>query len=156
MAILHETGFSPRRLEIEITESALVGDLETAKSILGTLQRLGIKIALDDFGTGYSSLYHLRELQLDKIKIDRSFVQSMRDNRESEKIVHAILGLTKNLGLPTVAEGIENAEMLKLMDECGCELGQGYYFGKPMPAQQVDAYVRRDKVGEIGKRRKTG
>lgn len=141
MAALSETGFPPRRLELEITETSLVADVETAKSIIATLQGLGIKVILDDFGTGYSGFYHLRELRLDKIKIDRSFVQSMRENLESEKIVHAILGLTKSLGLPTVAEGIEDAELRQLMIESGCELGQGYYFGKPMPAHEANMAV---------------
>jgi predicted signal transduction protein with EAL and GGDEF domain len=91
LAVLSEADFPPNRLEIEITENALVADLETAKTILQSLQNVGIKIALDDFGTGYSSLYHLRELKLDKIKIDRSFIQSMKDNPESAKIVYGIL-----------------------------------------------------------------
>lgn len=136
MAILSEMDFPPRRLEIEITETALVADIDTARSILRTLQSLGIRISLDDFGTGYSSLYHLRELKLDKIKIDKSFVMSMGDP-ESRKIVHAILGLSRSLGLPTVAEGIEDAALLDLITRCGCELGQGYYFGKPMPAAEA-------------------
>lgn len=138
MAILWETDFPPRRLEIEITETALVADIEQAKSVLSALQGLGIRISLDDFGTGYSSLYHLRELHLDKIKIDKSFVMSMGDP-ESRKIVHAILGLSRSLGLPTVAEGIEDAGLLDILTECGCELGQGYYFGKPMPAGEARA-----------------
>ena len=103
LGILAREGFPPGRLDIEITETALVADIQTARGILTTLQGLGIKISLDDFGTGYSSLYHLRELKFDKVKIDRSFVQAMLENAESEKIVDAILGLTKNLDLPTVA-----------------------------------------------------
>jgi EAL domain-containing protein (putative c-di-GMP-specific phosphodiesterase class I) len=94
---------------------------------LTTLQNSGIKVCLDDFGTGYSSLYHLRELKFDKVKIDRSFVQSMQNNPESEKIVDAILGLTKNLNLPTVAEGIEDLAVLLRLAAKGCEFGQGYY-----------------------------
>jgi diguanylate cyclase (GGDEF)-like protein len=137
LAILTQENFPPSRLEIEITETALVSDIETAKMILTALQSVGIKISLDDFGTGYSSLYHLRELRFDKIKIDRSFVQSMEDNRESEKIVDAILSLAKSLGLPTVAEGIENTDVVRHLVDMGCEFGQGYYFGKAMTAQDA-------------------
>ena len=137
LAILAQESFAPARLDVEITETALVSDITTAKSILTTLQSLGMKVCLDDFGTGYSSLYHLRELKFDKLKIDRSFVQSMRDNPESEKIVDAILGLTKNLNLPTVAEGIEDLAVLLRLAAKGCEFGQGYYFGKAMTADSA-------------------
>ena len=141
--ILREEGMSPRRLEVEITESALVSDLTTAKVILMALQAQGITICLDDFGTGYSSLYHLRELNFDKIKIDRSFVQAMRGNAESEKIIDAILGLTGSLHLPTVAEGIEDAATLRMLEAKGCALGQGFYFGKAMPAAAASALLAR-------------
>jgi diguanylate cyclase (GGDEF)-like protein len=137
LGILVQEDFSPARLEIEITETALVSDIKTAKTILTHLQSLGITVALDDFGTGYSSLYHLRELKFDKVKIDKSFVQAMLDNGESEKIVDAILGLAKNLHLPTVAEGIEDPAVLRRLAERGCEYGQGYYFGKAMTADHV-------------------
>jgi diguanylate cyclase (GGDEF)-like protein len=136
-AILAEEGFTPARLEVEITETALVSDIETAKSILTAFQSQGIKVCLDDFGTGYSSLYHLRELKFDKVKIDRSFVQSMLENPESEKIVDAILSLTKNLNLLTVAEGIEDPDVLMRLAAKGCEFGQGYYFGKAMSAESA-------------------
>jgi len=144
LAILAQEGFAPARLDAEITETALVSDIATAKSILTTLQSSGIKICLDDFGTGYSSLYHLRELKFDKVKIDRSFVQSIQNNPESEKIVDAILGLTKNLNLPTVAEGIEDLAVLLRLAAKGCEYGQGYYFGKAMTADSArDMLIER-------------
>jgi EAL domain-containing protein (putative c-di-GMP-specific phosphodiesterase class I) len=142
LSILNETGFPARRIEIEITETALVTDLPAAKSILTALQSLGLKIALDDFGTGHSSLAHLHEMRFDKIKIDRSFVQSMGTNAESADIVAAILGLTKSLDLPTTAEGIEDAETLRLMIAGGCAYGQGYYFGKAMPAHEAAAFAK--------------
>jgi diguanylate cyclase (GGDEF)-like protein len=137
--ILEEEGLPPQRLEVEVTESALVSDLAMAKAILAALQDQGMTICLDDFGTGYSSLYHLRELKFDKIKIDRSFVQAMRGNAESEKIIDAILGLTGSMNLPVVAEGIEDAVTLRMLTAKGCELGQGYYFGKAMPAASATA-----------------
>lgn len=133
LAILSEEGFRPDRLEIEITESALVGDFVVAKQTLEKLRREGVRIAIDDFGTGYSGLLHLRELKFDKLKIDRSFIQNL-DDPENATIVHAILGLGRSLGLPVTAEGIEDAAQSKKLIELGCEFGQGYYFGKPRPA----------------------
>jgi diguanylate cyclase (GGDEF)-like protein len=134
LAILALEAFPPARLELEITETALVSNIETAKSILTTLQSSGITVSLDDFGTGYASLSHLRELKFDKVKIDRSFVHSMRTDSESETIVDAILGLTKNLHLQAVAEGIEDSATLQHLAGKGCEFGQGYYFGKATTA----------------------
>ncbi len=135
--ILGEEGLAPCRLEVEITETALVSDLEGTKTVLTALQKQGVTICLDDFGTGYSSLYHLRELKFDKVKIDRSFVQAMLNSPDSEKIIDAILGLTSSLRLPAVAEGIESKGALQLLADKGCEYGQGYYFSKPVPAEAV-------------------
>nr|WP_246429591.1 EAL domain-containing protein [Prosthecomicrobium pneumaticum] len=135
LGILAEEGFAPTRLEIEVTETALVSDLKTAKAILSSLRSNGVRIALDDFGTGYSSLYHLRELKFDKVKIDRSFVQSMQTSSDSRKIVDAIVSLAKTLGLPTVAEGIEDKAVLDHLASIGCDFGQGFYLGRAMPAE---------------------
>jgi diguanylate cyclase (GGDEF)-like protein len=143
MEILAQEGLAPARLEVEITESALVSDIDAAKAILMTLQGFGVTICLDDFGTGYSSLYHLRELKFDRLKIDRSFVQSMQKNRESEMIVDAILSLTQNLNLPTVAEGIEDSAVQALLAAKGCEYGQGFYFGKPMTGDGALALLKK-------------
>ncbi|NNM74515.1 putative bifunctional diguanylate cyclase/phosphodiesterase [Enterovirga aerilata] len=133
LSILRETGFDARRLEIEITESALTNDIEVARATLGVLQSAGVSIALDDFGTGYSSLYHLRELKFDKIKIDRSFVQSL-ENQESAKIISAIIGLGQSLGILTTAEGIESTTNSEWLAARGCTYGQGFLFGPPVPA----------------------
>ena len=143
LAILAQEGFVPARLEVEITETALVSDIATAKSILTTLQSSGIKVCLDDFGTGYSSLYHLRELKFDKVKIDRSFVQSMRNNPESEKIVDAILGLTKNLNLPTVAEGIEDPAVLLRLAAKGMRIWPGLLLRESNDCRQYPGYSDR-------------
>jgi diguanylate cyclase (GGDEF)-like protein/PAS domain S-box-containing protein len=137
-----EAGLPASRLEVEITENALVADVKSAKAILMAFRNLGIKVALDDFGTGYSSLHHLRELPFDRLKIDRSFVQAMGSDAESGKIVNAILGLAHSMGLPATAEGIENADVLDALNKGGCEIGQGYYFGKAMPAAEIDALVK--------------
>jgi diguanylate cyclase (GGDEF)-like protein len=147
LAILSIEAFPPARLELEITETALLSNIETAKSILTTLQSSGITVSLDDFGTGYASLSHLRELKFDKVKIDRSYVHSMQTNPESEKIVDAILGLTKNLNLQAVAEGIEDSATLLCLAAKGCEFGQGYYFGKATNAAGArDVLMERTNI----------
>jgi diguanylate cyclase (GGDEF)-like protein len=134
LAILTEAGFPPQRLEIEITETAVVQRLDEAKLTLESLRNLGVSVALDDFGTGYSGLHHLRELTLDTLKIDRSFVMHMLTNPEEARIVEAILSLGKALGLQVTAEGIETKEVLDRLTELGCGTGQGFLFGKPAPA----------------------
>ena len=142
LAILSETDFPPKRLEVEVTETALVADIGAARTALAALQDIGIKISLDDFGTGYSSLYNLRELHFDKIKIDRSFVLSMRSDVGSAKIVRSVIDLAKSLGLPTIAEGIEHREAMQEIMHSGGEYGQGFYFGRAMPAAEATRLAR--------------
>jgi diguanylate cyclase (GGDEF)-like protein len=134
---LIEVGFPPQRLELEITENALVVDQEQAMKTITSLKNQGISIALDDFGTGYSSLHHLRVLPFDKVKIDQSFVKTMRDNADSRMIVKAIIGLSGSLGLPTTAEGIETNNNAQLLKDLGCTLGQGFLFSKAVPSHDV-------------------
>ncbi len=119
MSILTEAGFPPQRLEIEITETAVVQRLDEAKVMLESLHNLGIRIALDDFGTGYAGLHHLRELQFDTLKIDRSFITNMLENPDEAKIVEAIVGLGHSFGLQTTAEGIETREVLDRLKQLG-------------------------------------
>jgi diguanylate cyclase (GGDEF)-like protein len=126
---LKETGFPAQRLEIEVTESAMIGDMERAKASLMSLKNQGVKVALDDFGTGYSSFYLLRALPIDKLKIDRSFVSAMTTDRESATIVGALVGLGKALGLEVTAEGVEDAATVDALAAMGCHLGQGFLFG---------------------------
>ncbi|WP_246103005.1 putative bifunctional diguanylate cyclase/phosphodiesterase [Rhizobium straminoryzae] len=137
LRILSAAGLPPSRLEIEITETALIQDVRTAATILGDLRTAGITIALDDFGTGYSSLAHLSNLSFDKIKIDRSFVSSFQDQERQEKIVKAIVGLGIGLDVPTTAEGIETANQLASLTGMGCTYGQGYLFGRAVPAAEA-------------------
>jgi diguanylate cyclase (GGDEF)-like protein len=134
LAVLDAEGFAPERLEVEITESAIVTDLKAARDTLLKLKARGVRIALDDFGTGYSSLHHLRELPFDKLKIDRSFVMSMQTSEESRKIVDAIVAMSRSLGLITLAEGIENEADAVRLRSIGCQMGQGYHYGRPAPA----------------------
>ena len=142
LAILSETDFPPKRLEVEVTETALVTDIKAARAALVALQGIGIKISLDDFGTGYSSLYNLQELHFDKIKIDRSFVLAMQSNPGSAKIVRSVIDLAKSLGLPTIAEGIEHREAMQEIMHSGGKYGQGFYFGKAMPAAKATQLVQ--------------
>jgi EAL domain-containing protein (putative c-di-GMP-specific phosphodiesterase class I) len=135
-AILNESRLPPRRLEIEITESALVQDLETVQAVLGELRDIGVRIALDDFGTGYSNLYHLRNFKVDTIKIDRSFVQTMGIERESAAIVSALLGLGKGLGLTVIAEGVETLDQEAALAQQGCQEAQGFLFGEAVSAER--------------------
>jgi len=144
--ILENTGFPANRLELEITESALVGDLAFAATLLAQLKALGVSLALDDFGTGYSSLRHLRALPFDKLKIDASFVGAMESDGESGKIVAAVVGLGHSLGLTTVAEGVETPETAALLKRLGCDIGQGWLFGRPASARDFEALLEHDKV----------
>jgi len=135
------TDFSLTRLVIEITESALIDNLDHALSIAKELKEMGCKLALDDFGTGYSSLLHLQALPFDELKVDRSFVSSMTERRDSRKIVAGVVGLGQSLGLRTVAEGIETRDQAETMLWLGCELGQGWYFGRPLPAEDIASVI---------------
>jgi PAS domain S-box-containing protein len=131
------SGFSLDRLMIEVTESALVDDMSRAKAVAGELKALGCSLALDDFGTGYSSLKHLESLPFDRLKVDRGFVSTMTEDRERRKIVAAVVGLGQSLGLLTVAEGIETQEQASMLLWLGCELGQGWLYGKPVPEAEI-------------------
>jgi predicted signal transduction protein with EAL and GGDEF domain len=134
LKILEDSGIAPSRLEVEITESALVGDMVNAQAILGALRAAGVRIALDNFGTGYSSLYHLRNFKLDKIKIDRSFIATMATEPASAGIVNALVGLGHGLGLTIAAEGVEASDQESLLLTSGCEQGQGQLFSAPISA----------------------
>ncbi|MDV6330408.1 putative bifunctional diguanylate cyclase/phosphodiesterase [Asticcacaulis sp. 201] len=131
--ILYKAGFPAACLEIEITENALVHDVDVARNTLMSLKARGMTLALDDFGTGYSSLQHLRSLPFDKLKIDQSFVMNMSESGESRKLVKAIIAMSHSLGLKTTAEGIETHAHALRLTQMGCETGQGYLFGKPAP-----------------------
>jgi diguanylate cyclase (GGDEF)-like protein len=137
LAILNETGFPPHRLEVELTEHALVTDLASAKRVISSLKSVGIKIALDDFGTGYSSLCYLSELPFDKIKIDRSFIKTLYEREESAKVVNAIVGLGRSLGVPTIAEGVETEREAAFLREIGCPVAQGFLYSTPVPAAEL-------------------
>lgn len=139
--IANQTGFSLKRLVIEVTESALTEDLDHARTISSALKTMGCMLALDDFGTGHSSLTHLQSLPFDELKIDHSFVRSMAERRDSRKIVAATVGLGQSLGLITVAEGVETREQERMLQWLGCEFAQGWLYGKALPADELPATV---------------
>jgi diguanylate cyclase (GGDEF)-like protein len=146
LAILGETGFDPRRLEIEVTESAIVENISIAGQVIDQLRQAGVRIALDDFGTGYATLSQLLALHLDKIKIDRSFVNRLGKDNESIILIRAILGLASGFGLTTTAEGVEDIEQLAYLKEHGCAEAQGYLFGKAVPARDVPLLLSTSRL----------
>lgn len=151
LGILATADFPPHRLEVEITETAVVQRLQEANATLRSLRSLGVRVALDDFGTGYSGLHHLRELHVDAIKIDRSFISEMLDKPEVAKIVEAIVSLGDALGLQTVAEGIETQEALEAAIRLGCRAGQGFLFGRPKPMAGSPEAVRENILYAAGR-----
>jgi EAL domain-containing protein (putative c-di-GMP-specific phosphodiesterase class I)/DNA-binding NarL/FixJ family response regulator len=136
LGILREEGMQPQRLALELTESTLMKNAQRHSSELQRLRADGVSIEMDDFGTGYSSLSSLRHLPLDVIKIDRSFITHLDTNKTDEAIVSAILTMTHSLGMRAVAEGVEKAEQLEVLARHGCETAQGFYFSRPMPADE--------------------
>ncbi|MDR6605207.1 EAL domain-containing protein [Pseudomonas synxantha] len=133
----------PRSLELEVTETGLMEDISTAAQHLLSLRRSGALIAIDDFGTGYSSLSYLKSLPLDKIKIDKSFVQDLLDDDDDATIVRAIIQLGKSLGMQVIAEGVETAEQEAYIISEGCHEGQGYHYSKPLPARELGLYLKQ-------------
>jgi PAS domain S-box-containing protein len=139
---IRRTGFPMSRIQLEITESALIDDLDAARRSLARLKSLGVKVALDDFGTGFSCLAWLRALPVDALKVDASFVRSMTVSRDSRKIVSAVIGLGQSLGMPVIAEGVETRSEAHLLTGLGCDFGQGYLFGRPSHAEFIPAILR--------------
>jgi diguanylate cyclase (GGDEF)-like protein len=140
----------PRSLELEVTETGLMEDISTAAQHLLSLRRSGALIAIDDFGTGYSSLSYLKSLPLDKIKIDKSFVQDLIDDDDDATIVRAIIQLGKSLGMQVIAEGVETTEQEAYIISEGCHEGQGYFYSKPLPARELLSYLKQAQRTHVG------
>jgi EAL domain-containing protein (putative c-di-GMP-specific phosphodiesterase class I) len=136
-ALLQRWGTDPALLELEITEKSALTDLPRARAILAELNHLGVRIAIDDFGTGNTSLAYFRRLPVDALKIDRSFVMRMLRSEDDAAIVRSTVLLAHELGLRVVAEGVETAECNERLAELGCDLVQGFYFGRAMPAAAI-------------------
>jgi EAL domain-containing protein (putative c-di-GMP-specific phosphodiesterase class I) len=136
--VLTETGLASQYLELEVTESAVMDDPEQAIEQMHRLRDLGLKLSIDDFGTGYSSLLRLKRMPVQKLKIDQGFVAGLPDDEDDIAIVRAIIALAQAMGMRVLAEGIEQAEQAHFLLKNQCELGQGYWFARPMPAEQID------------------
>jgi EAL domain-containing protein (putative c-di-GMP-specific phosphodiesterase class I) len=129
--VLSDSGLAPDRLELEVTETAIITDKKRALNILRQIRELGVSIAIDDFGTGYSSLDTLRSFPFDKIKIDRSFMSEVESSEQAKAIVRAILALGRSLSVPVLAEGVETMEQLNVLRMEGCNEAQGFFLGRP-------------------------
>jgi EAL domain-containing protein (putative c-di-GMP-specific phosphodiesterase class I) len=153
--VLKETGIHPSRLELELTEGVIVKDADQAENAIIELRAKGVRLALDDFGIGYSSLIYLRRFAFDKIKIDKSFLQSMEMTGESAIILHSIVHLGRALGLTVTAEGIENTDQQRFLQALGCHELQGYLFSQPVDAAELTALIEHRRDGEGGAVRQT-
>ncbi|HJV92838.1 MAG TPA: EAL domain-containing protein, partial [Azonexus sp.] len=138
---LKESGLNPGQLELELTESILIRDTEKVLATVKRLKLMGVKLSIDDFGTGYSSLSYLKRFQVDKLKIDQSFIRDLAANPDDSAIVRAIIQMAHSLGLRTIAEGVESKEALDLLQIYHCNESQGYLHGRPMPAAAFAAYI---------------
>jgi EAL domain-containing protein (putative c-di-GMP-specific phosphodiesterase class I) len=140
--ILRETNLEPHFLELELTEGVAMDDPLGAIAIMDRLQAHGVCISIDDFGTGYSSLNYLKRFHIYKLKIDQSFVRDITDDPDDKAIVAAIIGLARSLGFQTIAEGVETQGQLEFLREQGCDEVQGYFFSRPLPADQFEVFMR--------------
>ncbi len=140
-AALEKHGLRGEQLELEITESLLLHNAEQAIDTLHRLKALGVRIALDDFGTGFSSLSYLKRLPIDKIKIDRSFIQEIATDHHDAAITQGIISMAHHLSLTVVAEGVETASQVDFLRGSRCDVFQGYYFAKPMPSAEIEAFL---------------
>ena len=138
---LEEGGLAPQDLILEITESALMGDVPKNVAVLERLKALGVRIAIDDFGTGYSSLSYLERFPVDVLKVDRSFVGRLAQDAKGRALVCAVIDLARALGLDVVAEGVETAEQAEELARLGCEVAQGYHFARPLDPEVISEFL---------------
>jgi EAL domain-containing protein (putative c-di-GMP-specific phosphodiesterase class I) len=148
--ILDEEKLAPQYLELELTESVAMDDAPAAIAVMDRLHARGIRMSIDDFGTGYSSLSYLKRFKVYKLKIDQSFVWDISQDPEDRAIIVAIISLANSLGLQTIAEGVETEGQLAFLREQGCNEVQGYYFSKPLPADEFEAFVRTREISGRG------
>jgi len=142
-AILLETGFDGRQLELELTETFLMQDTRSTALVLAELKKLGLRLALDDFGTGYSSLSYVRRFPIDTLKVDQSFVRDLSSDPNDASVVSAVINMGKSLQMRVVAEGVETAQQLAFLEAQGCHEAQGFHFGRPLTAAACTAFLRR-------------
>ena len=139
--VLQKTGLKAQSLKLELTESIVMEDVESAITMLAQMKALNVQLSIDDFGTGYSSLSYLYRFPTDTLKIDRSFVSRIEDNGENAAIVRTIVTLAHNLGMDVIAEGVETMEQFLQLQALGCEYGQGYYFSHPLDSEAASAFL---------------
>ncbi|HOZ65278.1 MAG TPA: GGDEF domain-containing phosphodiesterase, partial [Burkholderiaceae bacterium] len=139
---LQETGLNPGLLELELTESILMQHVEGVLSTLQSLKRMGVTLSIDDFGTGYSSLSYLKRFDIDKLKIDQSFVRDLASDPDDAAIVRAIIQMAHSLSLKTIAEGVETASALQILNDFQCDEAQGFHFSRPLPADEFVRFVK--------------
>lgn len=142
---LRTTGFDPHRLVVEITESVMMGDVETNLTILHDIRNLGVHLSIDDFGTGYSSLSYLKRFPISELKIDKAFIDDVATEDEDAAIVRAVIALAQALELEVTAEGVEDADQVAFLQRAGCDLIQGYHYSKPLPATDLEAYLQHER-----------
>jgi EAL domain-containing protein (putative c-di-GMP-specific phosphodiesterase class I) len=147
--VLDETGLPASQLELELTESTLLEDIDTVVQTLRQLKALGVALSMDDFGTGYSSLSYLRRFPLDVLKIDKSFISDLPDNRDAITLTRTIIAMAGSLNMKTIAEGVETAGQLAFLSTNGCDAMQGYYFSRPLPVAGMTALLREDKQLDV-------
>lgn len=143
--VINSTGIDPSQLELELTESLLIDDLEHTLEALSLLRKMGVRMAIDDFGTGYSSLNYLKRFPVDTLKIDQSFIRGLPESAEDGQITRTIISMAHNLGLGVIAEGVETQEQLEFLRQVECEEVQGFYFSKPLPEKELLAFTKSHK-----------
>jgi EAL domain-containing protein (putative c-di-GMP-specific phosphodiesterase class I) len=143
LTVLHSTGADPRRLKLELTESLLISNVQDTIGKMHALKAKGVCFALDDFGTGYSSLSYLSRLPLDQLKIDQSFVSDVLTDPNDAAIARTVIALGQSLQLAVIAEGVETQGQRDFLQSCGCHAFQGYFFSRPLPLQDFEAFVRK-------------
>ena len=141
---MRELALNPKNIEVEITETMLMQDVEAAEHTVRRFAELGVRLAIDDFGTGYSSLNYLKRFPINTVKVDRSFVMDLPGNPDDLAITRAVVAMAHQLNMEVVAEGVETPEQLACLAEEGCEYAQGYLFSKPVPLSQVQDMVRQE------------
>lgn len=147
--VIAQTKMPPKLLELEITETILMDNLDTAIEVLNTLRAKGIRISIDDFGTGYSSMKYLRDLPVDTMKIDKSFLSHIHQDSKDKEIISAMAGLGNKLGMEVIAEGIETLEHMNFLKQIGCDTGQGYLFSKPLPFSELKMYIENTEKNKL-------
>ncbi len=142
--ILKEIDLNPKRLNLEITETAIIHDLKNTIAVLKEIHKHGINLHIDDFGTGNTSIAYLSQFPVNVLKIDQSFIRELPHNKNKRIITHALIKLAHNLNLKVIAEGVENIDQLKYLMSVGCDYAQGFYFSKPLPADEIPAKLSED------------